>query len=1005
MGDRSVWAEYRQWNDAIAEEFFSGEYGGRPVYLDLEDDILAAIAARVPDGCSDARTAIFDVVAPTLPVASDGEGTFTGHLERLRAWRLSGATGWPPFVGVLAMLCLIAEEMAADEDFSARNYYGRLLQRLGEDPADARLRHKLVRDFGRQSHDLWEALNSWLLKDPEVRGFPTAFAFDYRAHIGRPLSQALLREADRADLLRLFEEWRLEPGNELAPGVMQVLLRDAREAGRLSKTLSRIARKPEALERLAEVGCAELAAWKGPQQASTSSKVSLIGALRRRPLPSLDISVVVGDSALSADVEVLLVDEAGEPMGRSSGFVEAPDEFGIRRVTEGLRTADALAARVEVTDGSRSVSRTPQVLLLLERRPDRGRLEEVGRAQLGGEYVLLVRDGLAGYVAEMLERAARPGWAMRAPQELRGVPDGWRAFIGVQLLAIPATERSDLAPLIPIGWTQLSFSGGLALPGPHAFLARRPPEVAVAVVETRQVHATLAREPYEEEVDLGVVEDAATWDLTSRGLEAGSYRLALVAANAAGEGGDDEQQHALASKRVTLYSPEYPLEQAIDPTDGYSLEDPLAALGAGSGGSAHCRGALVQGLRSAERSRVVLADALSSETQGGESEELVDLPPLAEPVSPGVRVADCLETGAHRMWEVDGAPVQDGQKPWRCIYCGVEKYFPTSLRRRGPRARRQRARASSLEEAAVDLPPVRDSQKFVRHEVLIEAICTVRSGSWGSFVRLVSQVDERPWAPRELGRLYSALGLIDVECSSTSLEPSRWQVAPPVLCFTTEHDAYLAGWRSPSLLAEIEALASQMGGSAHSESFDGWPLFVVSEVEVEDLRKVIGSVSTREFGEVHCNRDPGLALAESLPGLPELREALPSGSLPDRGCERYDPATGRWEPPTVTDGAGAFRSRRGAWCWWHADARGDVRVTESRVGKWLAASASGVPMLAYREAEEVLLTRRGSPLPGLYERAAALCSGKLPVELEGSLLGYRGVPAGVASHLASALDG
>src|SRR4051812_36394759 len=41
---RSRWARYDAWNGGIEREFFSGQSADRPVYLDLEADVLARIA-------------------------------------------------------------------------------------------------------------------------------------------------------------------------------------------------------------------------------------------------------------------------------------------------------------------------------------------------------------------------------------------------------------------------------------------------------------------------------------------------------------------------------------------------------------------------------------------------------------------------------------------------------------------------------------------------------------------------------------------------------------------------------------------------------------------------------------------------------------------------------------------------------------------------------------------------------------------------------------------------
>jgi hypothetical protein len=36
MSKLHEWAKYDRWNRVLADEFFTGRFGGRPVYLDLE---------------------------------------------------------------------------------------------------------------------------------------------------------------------------------------------------------------------------------------------------------------------------------------------------------------------------------------------------------------------------------------------------------------------------------------------------------------------------------------------------------------------------------------------------------------------------------------------------------------------------------------------------------------------------------------------------------------------------------------------------------------------------------------------------------------------------------------------------------------------------------------------------------------------------------------------------------------------------------------------------------
>ena len=141
------WSRYDRWNAAIAHEFFAGRYGGRPVYLDLEDAALTRIAADAGESTSDPSATLVEVLRPTLYLRQR-LSVFSDHRLRLRQW-LMNPTGPPPVLAVLALLSLVAEQMKTDEDFRASNYYGRFVRTLGADVHDRQTRDKVVRCFGR----------------------------------------------------------------------------------------------------------------------------------------------------------------------------------------------------------------------------------------------------------------------------------------------------------------------------------------------------------------------------------------------------------------------------------------------------------------------------------------------------------------------------------------------------------------------------------------------------------------------------------------------------------------------------------------------------------------------------------------------------------------------------------------------------------------------------------------------------------------------------------------
>ena len=116
------------------------------------------------------------------------------HSGRVNGWTMLALAG---AFGVLAAFVLTAEDMCKSEKFGANNYYGRLAENLGRDPADAQALKCLTDDYRTDGMRLWYALNAWLRDTDGRYGLPTAQAFDIRRYIGLPISQALVRAGEK----------------------------------------------------------------------------------------------------------------------------------------------------------------------------------------------------------------------------------------------------------------------------------------------------------------------------------------------------------------------------------------------------------------------------------------------------------------------------------------------------------------------------------------------------------------------------------------------------------------------------------------------------------------------------------------------------------------------------------------------------------------------------------------------------------------------------------------
>ncbi len=1011
---RDSWEGYDAWNAAVAEEFFAGRWGGRPVYLDLEEDVnervrVAALAIS-PEGPS----SLIAAVRPTLRLASHGS-LFGRHIVRLARWRRGSRQGPPPVLAVLALLSLVAEQMHSDSDFSSSNYYGRFVQLLGGDITDDPLRQKVVRGFAEESHPMWRALNDWLAEEPDVRGIPTAFAFDFRVHVGVPMSQALVREPDRRRLQELFADARLRPGERLSHSDMLRLLRPWIPDSGLSRSLKLLSAQPEVLERVAEVACVELEAWGGQVDAAattTRSEVALFAYLRTKPRRRLDLALAARLPIGSRD-DALLLDAESGPAARIAlegvgGRLEldGPDEAGWRalRNASSVSMPDLLLATMQLTTrGGHRIRRVPRRLIVLERDETMLRYAEVPRARLGCEYVLLAMEALQAELGIALKEAARPGYRAIRPRFLPGLPAGWVAYMGVELIGITSSNHADLAALIPVAWSQVSFSGGLKLPGRGAWHVDAPPELNASSFAGAPVDVLLHREATDlDEQDegvgadtlLGVLEGADVFDLSALGLDAGRYRAALITSDAASA--------TIGSAALRLASA---CDAAGAPTEGATIVlDDAAAATFGAWGATGSRGARWDAVADAVADvRAPETIALASLDSATPDDEQDDVAPPVAPAPQPASVANCLESGAHyfRLDQHAGRRGLTDMFGGDCAYCGLEKFFPARPRR-GKRWNRRRNAGASRATQLQDVPSIladvsrRPDEAGVDPNVLLDALSLIGSGDWPALQRLVAQHDDRPWAATELATVLSSLGHLDVTLDRATVRPTRWSIAPSTLV-VAEHETHLAGFRSHAVVEALAHEAARNGLQLAREPVQDAPdrisLPAASVSDIQGLARAI-----REGGiEIDVASQPGARIAHWLPSLETIRSTLPLDDISGQdGLELFDPATARWAPVDAARIDGAYRSAHLPRRHWHRSDEESRRCLDP-LSKWLAA-AGREPMLAYDPGARRLACHVGVALPGLFARAAVLASGR-PPSRAGRHLVYEAIGESVAATL------
>lgn len=471
-------ASYDDWNSAIADAFTKGIPLGAPVYLAIDDQELATIGAAAFGADSSGRDGWTEdfCLALRRKVASAG----TVQLWRFRRQGSSGDT--PSGAAFVAAMVLAASRMAEGADFSELNYFTHLREILGVAPEPGGQSNRPAGLPRGEEESLWLEWNDWLRK----RGLlPTAGRGPEGAHkyISYPLSQVLLRKADRQHLEDVFDRRAGSIPLHCDPQTLAAIIEEQRwPTAHLRELMGR-----EGLRRAAAQDAVFEAyeVWK----ASLRSTGSLANGGARPLMAGLFREE---DPILGAVSYRLLPrmrrgrDTAARPIIEQHG-----EAHRLRPMREGWYEPTGAISHQTLRDGARyplrglpgidAVELPERSFWMLVPEPDdpeSGLFASWGPPRLGEPFILLARDSLTRDLQLLKDeglvqwdgepRDTLPGWA-----ELHGFLAVSEAWDGVH------TENLQLfLELRPRGTLSISVFGGLRSPS-GAWLEGYGPQVVV----------------------------------------------------------------------------------------------------------------------------------------------------------------------------------------------------------------------------------------------------------------------------------------------------------------------------------------------------------------------------------------------------------------------------------------------------------------------------------------------------------------------------------------------
>jgi hypothetical protein len=303
------------------------------------------------------------------------------------------------------------------------------------------------------------------------------------------------------------------------------------------------------------------------------------------------------------------------------------------------------------------------------------------------------------------------------------------------------------------------------------------------------------------------------------------------------------------------------------------------------------------------------------------------------------------------------------------------------------------------------------ASQAVAWDPALDALCHLRWGTAGELERIALQLDGSRVLVDAFVRGLETLGHLDIARDAQSLRPARWEIAPATLAELPSGEWVLTGWRSQRLLDQLQDTVLALGGALERQPDAGGPTIVmVRGLEPASLHAAAAQAAAGLLdGQLTIVPAAAATMAATLPPLGALLEALPRVALPHaRMIQRWDTATAQWASAALADRPGAYKLTGTRLLYGirtdHDFVQGTLGVGTAQLVKHLAALQASNPHVAYHPTTSSLLVPLGADLPGLYGRAAALCSGRVPARLQAApLLCYHHVPPDIAGAIVEAL--
>ncbi len=900
--------------------------------------------------------------------------------------------------------------MVRDADFEATNYYQRLFKYLRIfNPSQ----QQKIRSYFRETAECWVALNRWLLDTQFELGRPTAQQINGFPYVSYPISQALIRDAERQNLRMMFADTSLAPGERLTADEMQLYLERWISGTHPTPWLRKMWSKPDLRQRVILAACEELISWNGaggirPESSGQNYTLTWTCGVSGFPLrlnlyltlPELaatGIGEFEASSCRSKSGRGLLPSSAGKlvfTVLENTGFASLEPRHKIV-------ASELLQENFELTNSARTVllRKSPRSIIPLVKLDTGVLYKEVSHLSLLQEHFILCHKNWTARLRDVLTQAARPGYKEYSARQLKGLPGDWSGFGQVCLLRVLKDQPNDIQSILPHEQTTIELQHGIRLfddtwhsgAAPEVLAAADKGPLRIKYEQSYPETEKQARTRNSEEPFIRI-------DLKAYGPPAGSYGHIKVY-----HGGTK-----LKEQRICFGSADFPRKLGLLSVRELALSvssaSPASLYTASPKPGASSKDLLVSGMiLSGEQGDAIDAPEYDSSPvevasfdEENESEDAG-----FNTAAPAAAAETCVISYHH--WRCE--PFNQGDSPsapkWmECGACG-QKFLAKN------RGKKPSSQPASVKKTLLPPPTLMAGEEPpIGPDVVFDALCYLGGSRWPRFAEVCGNASSEPYYVSNLAARLSALGHIDIRSKGVGCSPFEWLCAPPSVVMRSDGIAFLAGFRSSKLVSDFGAMVQDAGGFVERVTQEIAPsAYLVLGLAAEQLAGICSALRDPHGRLLQVVSAPGAVIARNAPALESVRNVLQDVYLSSvEAVEKYNPNSNRWFPVSAPDCPGAYRAIGSTRVYAVRFPDGALKRAPFRLAKIFGGKLAGVRLFGHRPKSQEFIAALGCEPPPLFERALVACSGLLP-RREGGRLIYANVDDAVANAVLQKLYG